>query len=225
MPKNQHRCTPACTPAWSALPTDKLFEWFVRSYGISIGFSTWGIWMDTEHSPHSIARICCSQQNYSASVLCSKIAYRPKTYQAILHGRNLFQQYIVDFAVKIRENNLRFIRDPKNQAEWRKDSYQGMKDYFQSEADRLGLEPGNLVILSSFIRGSPRYMRKLYMDFMSLVRKFGCPDLFVTFTMNASCDEVVKNLFPGLVAIIVHFTPNLLHSNHCVGEHLRLECR
>ena len=47
----------------------------------------------------------------------SKIAYRPKTFQAILRAKHLFQQYIVDFAVKIRESNLQFIRDPKNQAE------------------------------------------------------------------------------------------------------------
>jgi len=40
-------------------------------------------------------------------------------------------------------------------------------------------------------------MHKLYMNFMSLVRKFGRPDLFVTFTMNANCDEIFKNLFPG----------------------------
>jgi hypothetical protein len=32
---------------------------------------------------------------------------------------------------------------------------------------------------------------------MALVRKFGRPDIFLTFTMNANCDEVKSNLFAG----------------------------
>ena len=40
-------------------------------------------------------------------------------------------------------------------------------------------------------------MRQSYMDAMSIVAKFGKPDLFLTFTCNPKWTEITENLFPG----------------------------
>ncbi|CAC5380511.1 unnamed protein product [Mytilus coruscus] len=51
-----------------------------------------------------------------------------------------------------------------------------------------------LFILPSSYIGSPRYMHQLYQDAMAIVRKFGKPDLFITFTCNPNWPEVKNSL-------------------------------
>jgi hypothetical protein len=48
--------------------------------------------------------------------------------------------------------------------------------------------------------GSPRYMSSLYQDAMAIVRHYGFPDLFVTFTCNPNWPEIVRELKPGQTA-------------------------
>lgn len=43
---------------------------------------------------------------------------------------------------------------------------------------------GDVVILPSTFPGSPRYMREKYNESMSLVKHYGVPSLFITFTCN-----------------------------------------
>ena len=58
-------------------------------------------------------------------------------------------------------------------------------------------EIGRKMILSSSFRGSPRALKALYQDAMAIVRRFGRPDYFVTFTCNPKWREIQENLFPG----------------------------
>ncbi|GFW80473.1 helitron_like_N domain-containing protein [Trichonephila clavipes] len=51
------------------------------------------------------------------------------------------------------------------------------------------------VLPSSFI-GSPRGMQQNFQDAISVVRDFGKPDLFLTFTCNPKWKEIKDNLFP-----------------------------
>ena len=46
-------------------------------------------------------------------------------------------------------------------------------------------------------KGSDRSMRRHYQDGMTIVRKFGKPDLFITFTANPSWPEIKKCLRNG----------------------------
>ena len=46
-------------------------------------------------------------------------------------------------------------------------------------------------------RGSMRYYRKRYADAMALIRQFGPPHLFVTFTMNCEAPELKSMMNPG----------------------------
>jgi hypothetical protein len=51
------------------------------------------------------------------------------------------------------------------------------------------------VLSASFI-GGPRDMRRRYMDAMTLVRKFGKPDIFITMICNPNWDEIRRELIP-----------------------------
>jgi hypothetical protein len=59
---------------------------------------------------------------------------------------------------------------------------------------------GRRVILPSSFVGSARYMSQLYQDAISIVRKFGKPDLFVTFTCNPLWPEIQRELLFGQTA-------------------------
>jgi hypothetical protein len=52
------------------------------------------------------------------------------------------------------------------------------------------------MILPSLFQGSERTMGQLYQDAMARVRKFGKPDLFVTFTCNPKWKEITDTFLP-----------------------------
>ncbi len=56
------------------------------------------------------------------------------------------------------------------------------------------------MILSSSFQGGERTMGQLYQDAMARVRKFGKPDLFVTFTCNPKWKEITDALLLGQTA-------------------------
>ena len=109
--------------------------------------------------------------------------------------KKLLQQYIVDAYTKVEGQRLDFIR--RNQAQLRADSYQGLVDHLNARAQERDLNPGRIVVLPSSFQGSPRAMRQNYMDAMSIVARYGKPDLFLTFTCNPKWTEIRENLFPG----------------------------
>jgi hypothetical protein len=56
-----------------------------------------------------------------------------------------------------------------------------------------------VVLASSFI-GGPRHMAQNYYDAMSIVRRYGKPDLFVTFTCNPFWPEIQRELLQNQTA-------------------------
>lgn len=76
--------------------------------------------------------------------------------------------------------------------------YQGLMDHLYSEANRLNIQPGRMIILPSTFNGSPRAMQQNYQDAMAIVSKFGKPDLFLTFTCNPKCQAITENLPDGV---------------------------
>ncbi|CAF0897947.1 unnamed protein product [Rotaria sordida] len=69
-------------------------------------------------------------------------------------------------------------------------------DHLANEAEIEGLRPGRVIILPSSFQGSPRAMQQNYQDAMAIVRKYGKPDLFITFTCNPTWREIEEQLFP-----------------------------
>jgi hypothetical protein len=137
---------------------------------------------------------------------------------SIIHlAGDLFQQYVVDAYVKIEGNNLNYLRH--NQTKLRICHYQGLMDHLTRRQQDENLTLGSrfilpsshmVVILKRFnfvlknilltycknnnIKGSPRFMRQNYQDAMTIVRNFGKPDLFITFTANPQWKEIQENL-------------------------------
>ena len=105
----------------------------------------------------------------------------------------LFQQYIFDMYAKVESNRLNYIRN--NQGYLRTDLYRGVVDALYLSDNTLE-SVGRRYILPSSFTGSPRYMQQLYQDAMSIVRRYGRPDLFITFTTNPNWPEIQEELLP-----------------------------
>ncbi|CAF1106012.1 unnamed protein product [Rotaria sordida] len=97
----------------------------------------------------------------------NKIGIRRNHFNPLFYGGKLFQQYLVYVYARYEANRMTYIRN--NQF-------------------------GNIFILPSSFVGGPRFMSKLYQDNMAMVRKFGRPDLFITFTCNPKWEEIKSEL-------------------------------
>ncbi|GBN53044.1 hypothetical protein AVEN_110092-1 [Araneus ventricosus] len=110
---------------------------------------------------------------------------------SLLHSSGkLFQQYVVDAYVKTEGSRLTYIR--LNQKDLRVEFYRGLLDSLTTRASDNNLRVGKLVILPSSFQGSPRSMQQNYQDAMAMLRKFGRPDLLVTFTCNPLWPEILN---------------------------------
>lgn len=124
----------------------------------------------------------------------AQTAIRDK-FNPIISAGKLTQQWIVDSYLQVEANTLNFIKT--QQKKLHAESYKGLMDHVQNAADAAGAVPGRTIILPSSFQGSPRNMRERYHDDMTIVGKFGPPDLFVTFTCNPNWPEIVENLKRG----------------------------
>ncbi|EFP93666.2 uncharacterized protein PGTG_19561 [Puccinia graminis f. sp. tritici CRL 75-36-700-3] len=116
---------------------------------------------------------------------------RQDKFSAILYGKNLFQELLVDMYFCVECSRLNFFHF--NQAQIKAELYQGIKESFRDDVD----VQGRRIILPSSFSGSPRNMMQLYQDSMALVRHFGQPSLFITMTANARWPEVLAALKPN----------------------------
>lgn len=108
------------------------------------------------------------------------------------HGGRLFQQFVVDAFACVDQNRLNFLKF--NQQTIRAELYRGLQDALLEDANQGTSAIGQRIILPSSFIGSPRNMMQLYQDSMAIVRKFGKPDLFVTFTCNPKWPEIENEL-------------------------------
>ena len=143
----------------------------------------------TEHqNPTGVRNQITTLQHYSY-----RLAVR-SGFSLIHSAGKLTQQYIVDGYVKCESNRLNFIR--QNQPSLRSELYSGLMDHINNRSDTEGTTVGRLVILPSSYCGSQRAMQQLYQDAMAMVREFGRPDIFITFTCNPKWLEISDNLEP-----------------------------
>ena len=107
-------------------------------------------------------------------------------------GGLLKQQYDCDNYVKIEQQRLHFQKT--HQKQLKAEFYSGLQDAVAANEHR---DAGKYVILSSSFVGSPRHNHQCYQDAMAAVRRYGKPDLFITFTCNPKWKEIVEHLRPG----------------------------
>jgi hypothetical protein len=81
-----------------------------------------------------------------------------------------------------------------NQTKLRADLYKGAVDAINAGDSSIGEHIGKRFILPSSFTGGPRHMQQLYQDAMSVIRKFGKPDLFITFTCNPNWPDIKNEL-------------------------------
>ena len=117
------------------------------------------------------------------------------TFNPLLKGKKLSQQFDVDAYCRVEGERLEFIR--QNQVNLRVEHYQGLHDHVQRRAQERGLQPGREVVLPSTFPGSPRAMQQNYADAMAIIGKYHKPDIFLTITCNPKWREIVENLGPN----------------------------
>ncbi|UYV67029.1 hypothetical protein LAZ67_4003689 [Cordylochernes scorpioides] len=76
-------------------------------------------------------------------------------------------------------------------------SYIHLRDALSTDANINPNSLGQRIILPSSFVNSPRYLAEYTQDAFCYVRKFGRPDLFITFTSNPSWEELSAALLPG----------------------------
>ena len=144
-------------------------------------------------NPTSSRRSRVTQKDYYSFLLFS----RGGIFNPLHHAGKLLQQFMVDSWLKIEMNRLNYIR--QHQSELRLDAAQALEDYMVADDDESG-PPGRRIVLAATFTGGPRYMVAQYQDAMTIVSKYGKPDLFVTFTCNPSWPEISTNLEQGQTA-------------------------
>jgi hypothetical protein len=115
-------------------------------------------------------------------------------FSPLFCASRLFQQYIVDAYVACETTALTWLRT--HQQSIRADVYTGLADALIRE-DVNTSDLGRRFILPSSFTGSDRFMQQLFQDSMAIVRYFGKPSFFITFTANPRWPEIVDNLLPG----------------------------
>ena len=104
-------------------------------------------------------------------------------------GGILFQQWVCDAYNRAEAQRLAWVN--MNQDKLRADTYQGLVDAVNHPSFNSGeTQVGKQIILPATYPGSPRAMQQNYLDAMSIVKRYGKPDFFITMTANPSWREV-----------------------------------
>lgn len=146
-------------------------------------------------------------QTASSSALRRNKATMVEFFAYIMHDRagqfntplrcgRLTQSYLVDGYCCVEGEHIQHYRLPSFQHKYRLAPFNSLASSV-SRGITAGSSAGQRVILPASHTGSPRYLYQNYQDCIAICRKYGCPDLFVTFTSNASWPEILQALAPG----------------------------
>ena len=164
-------------------------------YVLMFPFGDKGFSPDAHPLMKKTSQFCSAMQYYKYRLM----PHTGDTFNTIHRLGRLFQQYVVDMYSKIEFSRLQYLRF--HQTQLRADLYQGLADVVHASDGQVdGSQLGKKIILPSSFTGGPRYQLQLYQDAMSIVRRFGKPDFFVTFTCNPRWQEISDALFPGQTA-------------------------
>ena len=111
-------------------------------------------------------------------------------YNTIPRSGKLMQEYACMQFYKAERQRLNWIEN--NQTQLKAGKYKDFKDAIHRN-DNLD-DVGERIILPGTHYCSPRWYQNCFQDGMALVRAFGKPHLFITFTANAKWEEIQKSL-------------------------------
>ena len=108
----------------------------------------------------------------------------------------LTMEFFCDVWAQVEARNAFFHRSPAQQAAYRAARVAAVEDQLKSGIPASEIGQPVIRLPSSFV-GSARFYQQLYLDAMALPKKFGKPDLFLTFTCNPDWPEIRAALPPG----------------------------
>ena len=114
-------------------------------------------------------------------------------FNSVIRGGRLFQEWVCGMHYVAERMKLAYIE--ANQKSIKAEKYQGFMDAVHENDDMKDI--GTKIILPPSHAGSPRFYTEKFADAMAIVRHFGKPDYFITFTADASWPEITESLFPG----------------------------
>jgi hypothetical protein len=148
-----------------------------------------------EHIPLNSLTTTATKKKLIRVSLRAFIAYRMMERieeDAVLHkSRRLFQQFVVDLYSMIESQRLSFVR--QNQDKIRSNFLSGIEEAV-SRGDINATSIGSRILLPSSFTGGRRYMFNNCQDAMAVSKKFGYPDLFLTFTCNPKWSEIQRHM-------------------------------
>ena len=123
------------------------------------------------------------------------LQFRDETlfFNNILRSRRLMQEYVCAMFYKIERQRLKYIL--ANQKTLRVEKRQGLMDAIHAEDDPDQI--GDRIILPASFTNSPRWYSQKYQDSMAILREFGTPHFFITFTANAKWPQITESLHEG----------------------------
>ncbi|KAJ5550008.1 hypothetical protein N7535_002050 [Penicillium sp. DV-2018c] len=106
----------------------------------------------------------------------------------LFRGGALFEQYLIDAFLTADFHNLDFYR--YHQTDLRVEKYSTAHHAFGRDIHTSDV--GHKFILPSTFKGKPRNMHLRYQNSMAIVRCFGRPSFFITFTCNPHWLEITR---------------------------------
>ena len=104
-----------------------------------------------------------------------------------------FSEWCCEAFALQEEDRFRFFASNAMQKQLRRTSF----DHISTGNASVGEELGQRVVLPASHQGSWRNMYGRYCDAMALVRRYGKPSFFITFTCNPEWPEILAALLPG----------------------------
>ncbi|KAG7594947.1 P-loop containing nucleoside triphosphate hydrolase [Arabidopsis thaliana x Arabidopsis arenosa] len=118
-----------------------------------------------------------------------RIQDRENECHTLLESKRLFQQFLCDAYTTIESNRLSYIKF--NQSKLRCENFNSIKEAANSGTKDMA-EEGNQILIPASFTGGPRYMIQSYYDAMAICKRYGFPDLFITFTCNPKWPEITR---------------------------------
>lgn len=146
------------------------------------------------------ARTQSMQRNKVTMLECYayRLHDRPGDFNTPLRCKRVTQSYEVDSYCCVEGSRIAHYRTPAFQSKYRSSPFNSLINSV-SRGITSGSSVGQRIILPASFTGGPRYLYQNYQDSIAICRKYGCPDLFVTFTSNPAWPEVREALarIPG----------------------------
>ncbi|KAK7273568.1 hypothetical protein RIF29_14624 [Crotalaria pallida] len=149
----------------------------------------------SEHIPRSTSSrdgVIKKRQRISIREFISfRLQVRSGEETVLFRCKRLFQQFVVDCYSMIEAQRLSFIQN--EQPKIRSEYLRGVREAVD-RGDYDAASIGKRIVLPSSFVGGPRYMFNNCQDAMAVCKRFGFPDLFLTFTCNPKWPEIDRYL-------------------------------